>query len=96
MEERFAEWLGENLNISESSIGKYKRAIRAVTKDMEEEGVIEKDLYLVTSPTDFYRIKEKIFENKFFYDKDTRGNRMYSVAMNHYYEFLVSINSDAE
>lgn len=90
MEELFGKWLQTNKNLSQSSIGKYQRAIRAVSKDMNEEGVIDFDLYSITSAHQFYSLKKEIFGNDYFDSKDTRGNRMYSVTMNHYYEFLCS------
>lgn len=90
MEELFGKWLQTNKNLSQSSISKYQRAIRAVSKDMNEEGLIDFDLYSVTSSSVFYSLKKDIFDNDYFYSKNTRGNRMYSVAMNHYYEFLCS------
>lgn len=54
MEELFGKWLQTNKNLSQSSIGKYQRAIRAVSKDMNEEGVIDFDLYSITSAHQFY------------------------------------------
>ena len=90
MEKLFREWLEETTKLSESSIGKYIRAIRAITKDMLAEGVIDKDLYNVTSSIEFDSMKKDITSNKCFNLKDTKGNRMYSVAMNHYSEFLKS------
>ena len=50
MEKLFAEWLKNNTNLSDSSIGKYTRAIRAITKDMIAERIIDKDLYNIKSP----------------------------------------------
>lgn len=79
------------MNISDSSVNKYLRAIRAVTKDMFEEGIIDKDLYHISSALEFAKYRDKIFSNNFFIEKDTRGNRMYSVAMNHYLNFLEDI-----
>ena len=90
MEKLFREWLETNKKLSDSSIGKYTRAIRAITKDMLSEGVISKDLYDITSAVEFDNVMKIIFSDNFFSKKDTRGNRMYSVAMNHYYEFLES------
>lgn len=90
MEELFGKWLQANKNISQSSIEKYKRAIRAVSKDMNEEGLIDFDLYSITSAAKFYALKKEIINNEYFDKKDSRGNRMYSVAMNHYYDFLRS------
>ena len=90
MEELFREWLEASKKLSDSSIGKYTRAIRAITKDMLSEGVISKDLFNITSSVEFDTVMKIILSNNFFFKKDTRGNRMYSVAMNHYYEFLES------
>lgn len=91
MEELFGNWLMKNRNLSRNSVGKYQRAIRAVSKDMNEEGLIDFDLYSITSAKAFHSIKKEIINNNFFDSKDTRGNRMYSVALNHYYEFLSSL-----
>lgn len=90
MEELFGKWLKDNLNVSENTIGKYKRAINAVSKDMVEEGVIDKNLYLIVSSAEFEKVRESILDNTFFQKKDTKGSRMYSVAMKHYAEFLGS------
>lgn len=90
MEKFFREWLEGNTSLSESSIGKYTRAIRAITKDMLAEGIIDRDLYTVSSSKEFDVIMKDIVSNRFFELKDTKGNRMYSVAMRHYYDFLKS------
>lgn len=86
----FRKWLEETTKLSESSVGKYTCAIRAVTKDMLSEGVIDKDLYNISSSIEFDSILRDITSNRFFDLKDTKGNRMYSVALNHYSEFLKS------
>lgn len=90
MEKLFREWLEGTTKLSENSIGKYTRAIRAISKDMISENVIDKELYYITSSTEFDSVMKDIISNRFFHFKDSKGNRMYSVAMNHYYEFLKS------
>lgn len=92
MEKLFEKWLNNNSKLSDSSISKYCRAIRAISKDMIEEGVIDKDLYSITTYQDLTALKNIICNNKYFISKDTRGNRMYSVALNHYTNFLKSMN----
>ena len=88
MENQFGVWLKVNCNISDSAIGKYKRAIRAVSKDMIEEAVLQGDLYSISSWEKYESVKAKILANDFFIDKDTKGHRMYSCAMNLYSSFL--------
>lgn len=90
MEQLFRKWLEENTELSESSIGKYVGAIRTITKDMLSEGVINKNLYNVTSAAELCIIMKAIYSNSFFDKKDTRGNKMYSNALNQYYEYLKS------
>ncbi len=88
MENEFLLWMEINLSISENSRLKYARAIRAVSKDMINENVIDKQLYNISSPIEFESLSNVIFNNSYFISKDYRGNRMYSVAMNHYLDFL--------
>ncbi len=57
---------------------------------MISEGVINIDLYTVSSAVEFDSIIKDITANRYFELKDIKGNRMYSVAMHHYYEFLKS------
>lgn len=51
---------------------------------MISEGVINIDLYTVSSAVEFDSIIKDITANRYFELKDTKGNRMYSVAMHHY------------
>ena len=88
MEALFEKWLIETEKISESSTEKYVRSIRAVSKDMITEGVITQSLYKVKSYDTYCGLMNRIFENKFFIDKNERGNRMYSSAMKKYEKFL--------
>jgi hypothetical protein len=89
METLFKKWLKVNTMLSEISCDKYVRAIRAITIDMHNEGVLDYDLYNIKSALAFQKIMKIIYENSYFQDKDLRGNRMYSCAMNHYLEFLL-------
>lgn len=93
MEALFEKWLIETEKISESSTEKYVRSIRAVSKDMITEGVITQCLYNVKSYDTYCGLMDRIFENKFFIEKNERGNRMYSSAMKKYERFLLSFCS---
>lgn len=88
MEFLFRNWLKENTMLSESSCDKYVRAIHAISRDMQNEGVLDYDLYNIKSALAFQKIMEIISKNSYFRDKNTRGNNMYSCAMNRYLEFL--------
>ena len=69
MEELFRKWLHDNKNLSNSSVEKYIRAIRAVSRDMNEEGLYDFDLYSLSSSEQFYSLKNKIIENLFLQKK---------------------------
>lgn len=79
----FAMWMQQNTKLSDSSIGKYARAIATVSREMLEYGVISKDLQYMNL-AEFEGILPVIFANKQFIDKNTRGNKMYSNALKQY------------
>lgn len=93
----FEEWLeiiyvkSNGEKISEASIQKYSSAIGAVSKDMQEDNLIDKNI----EDMDLYELDiaiEKILNNTQFIIKDTTGNRMYSCALKRYRCYRYFIN----
>ena len=78
--EDFSEWMRENTTLSESSIGKYSRAVNTISEEMEEKGVIFKSL-LEMSSLELEIFIDKIFRNVDFIAKNTKGDRMYSIGL---------------
>lgn len=65
----------------------YESGLRVVSNDMLREGVISKPLNEMTILEYEFAII-KIFQNKFFNEKNLRGKRMYSNAVKQYQCFL--------
>lgn len=87
MLEQFAKWMGQNTQLSTSSVYKYKRAVNTISDDMMEVNIIHKSLF------DMNRFEldiaiNSIFLNPQFIAKNEKGNRMYSNSIKQYRYFL--------
>lgn len=88
MKDRFINWLKENKpDLKDSSIEKYSRAVRTIS----EQFVVGRSLYKIDSYDEAREVVEKIYDNAEFVQKNERGNRMYSNALDKYLEFLYSL-----
>ena len=82
--EAFSKWMSENATtLSESSIYKYTRGFNTISREMLEDGIIEKSL-LDMSFTELEIALIKIFNNEKFIAKNKKGNHMYSNALKQY------------
>lgn len=70
-----------------NSADHYESGLRAVSKDMLKEGVINKPLEEMTAP-ELEIAVFNIFHNDFFIKKNTKGKRMYSNSVKQYQCFL--------
>lgn len=84
-------WLTENTSLAESTILKYANAIETISKELIEYNVIDGSLYNIIDPIVLETLKLKYLSIPKFIVKDTRGNRMYSNALNHYKNYLNSL-----
>ena len=90
MKEKFSEWLEANSDLSSNSCDKYVRAVKQISKEMQEKGTISLPLYSIKNSNTFKEIMDKIFQDKDFIEKNGRGNRMYSRGLEYYLKFLRS------
>ena len=88
----FTEWLGQNSELSDSSISKYSGAVGTISKDMIAAGIIQKPLFNMNA-YELDNAIESVMKSQSFIDKNTRGNHMYSNALKQYRLF---INSTSE
>lgn len=91
----FARWLGENTRLSRSSIIKYSGAVRTISREMLEEGVIAKSLQDMGA-FELDLAIDAIMKNRNFIDKNIRGNHMYSNALKQYRYYSNSSREEAE
>lgn len=88
MSNEFIEWMIDKKGIAETSARKYVSAITVVSSDMIKRRIIAIDLYQCRSTVVLQDEVEKIRCDPYFQEKNRRGNNMYSVALNHYLEFI--------
>lgn len=84
--EKFRKWLEKNLNSKEITKKKYFDAINIISNEMTGWGFDNLDIYSLNET----QLIDKVMSSKGFIEKDKRGNRMYSAALNHYKKFLIS------
>ena len=87
----FYQWLSANTTLSASSIEKYARAVRTISREMDERSVISKPL-LNMSSFEIDIAVPAIMGDPYFMDKNIRGNHMYSNALKQYRMYLNAID----
>ena len=85
----FLQWLHANTSLSDSSIDKYCRAVKTVSKEMIQLGVIDKPLMEMESLELEIAIALISF-NPQFIAKDKRGNKMYSNSLKQFKYYYIS------
>ena len=91
----FSEWLSQNTNLSESSVGKYSGAIGTISKEMIQREVIPKPLENMT-PFELDLAIALTMSNGDFIAKNSRGNNMYSNALKQYRYFVHAVSEDID
>lgn len=86
----FSDWLSQNTKLSESSIEKYSGAIRTISREMYQQGTIQKPFENM-SPFELDLAIALTMNDPEFIAKNTRGNHMYSNALKQYRFFINSV-----
>jgi putative restriction endonuclease len=68
--------------------GKYSKTITTLSNHLKKQNISNTDLFSIDSYSETENLKELYFENNQLYEKNVRGNRMYSRAFDLYLEFL--------
>ena len=89
----FSQWMKNNSNLSESSVYKYTRAVNTISNEMLEQRIINKRL-LNMNIVELDIAINNIFNNMFFIEKNTRGDKMYSNALKQYRFFMQERSED--
>lgn len=91
----FSDWLSQNTELSESSVGKYSGAVGTISKEMHQKGTIQKPLENM-SPFELDLAIALTMSDSDFIAKNTRGNHMYSNALKQYRYFINAVTEDAD
>ncbi|WP_210402421.1 HNH endonuclease [Nautilia sp. PV-1] len=84
MKELFKNWLIKN-----NKPNRYANTITTISNDLQKVNYKDYDLYSITDPTIAKKIKNNYFKFNQYFDKNKRGNYMYSSAFDRYIEFLL-------
>lgn len=88
MNENYYNWLMINTHLKEISCKKYTNAIKTVSDEMIKLGIINKRIENCQNIIEYKALLEKILECSEFLEKDKRGNRMYSMSLRYYLQYL--------
>lgn len=96
IKEEYLDWLAKNpKGWSNATVVKYESAVRSVSNDMYNLGVINKSIYDMNRN----ELDVAIFfilKNKEFMKKDSKGNYMYSNGLKHFRSFIASTFEDCK
>jgi len=85
--EYFKQYIKITRGISDSTVKHYITAINTINTLLSKYNFPISDVFSVKSLSELNAIKIFLEQNEEFIQKDTVGNRMYSVAFNHFYRF---------
>ena len=87
MIELFKQYIKISRNVSDSTVKHYITAINTINTLLIKNNYPIQNVFDVSSFEELNSIRDYLNSNVEFIKKDTVGNRMYSVAFNHFYRF---------
>ncbi len=83
----YIKYLEDIAKVSDSSVKHYLEGLRYISKLLFQKGKVNESIYEIQSMDELIQIREYLQTDPEFVSVNTRGNRMYSVALNHYCRF---------
>lgn len=87
----FENWLKENKETI-TRPEKYSSTIKTISNHLKSKNIIDLNIYSKTDVDEVIKIKQRYFSFDEFYNRNIKGNRMYSRSLDLYIEFLESYN----
>lgn len=98
LKEYYIKYLEEIRVNSKTTVNHYLSALKIISEYLVQRKYIENSIYEITRLDRLQFIKEALYQDPAFVEKDERGHRMYSAAFNNYFRFAsgegLSKNSD--
>lgn len=85
--EYFKQYIKITRGVSDSTVKHYITAINTINTLLSKSNFPISDVFCVKSLPELNAVKTFLEQNEEFIQKDSVGNRMYSVAFNHFYRF---------
>lgn len=92
LKEYYTQYLEKIRGNSNSTIKHYLGALDFISTYLSQKKKIQNTIYEVTNLNDLQIIKEYLYQDPTFIDKDNRGHRMYSAGLNNYLRFAYGEN----
>jgi len=92
LKEYYTQYLRKIRGNSPSTIKHYLGALDTISAYLAEQRKIKNTLFEITDLNNLQIIKEDLFRDSNFIDKDERGHRMYSAGLNNYCRFAAGDN----
>lgn len=88
----YTKYLKKISNSSPLTITHYLGALDFISTYLSEKEKIKNTIYEITDLNDLQIIREYLYQDYTFMDKDERGHRMYSAGLNNYCRFALGEN----
>lgn len=89
LKEYFKQYIKINRQITDSSVNHYITALNSINTLLQKYDFPVKDIYKTYAIDELMLVKEFLWYNTEFLNKDSIGNNMYSVAFKHFYRFAL-------
>jgi len=87
LKEYYVRYLRDVRGSKDSTVNHYLGAMTTISKYLVQHHKIESTIYEIDSIAELEIIREFLFNQPDFIEKDTRGNNMYSAGLNNYLRF---------
>ena len=87
LEQYYRKYLVDVRGLSDSSVNHYLGALRTISKYLTGHEKLNESIFEIDEINDLEVIKEYLFNQRDFIEKDKRGNQMYSAGLNNYIRF---------
>lgn len=87
LKEYFSKYLLDVRKLKKSTVNHYLDALNNISKRLQKEGLVKKDIYEIGDLQQLFEVKDFLFTNLDFIESNKRGHQMYSTGLNNYCKF---------
>lgn len=92
LKDSYKRYLKEIRGLSDSSVGHYMTALNFISEVLKSRQLVVDDIFEIESISHLDMVREVLFKDLNFKEKDARGHQMYSAGLNNYYRFATGEN----
>lgn len=92
LQQYFESYLKNMRNLSDRAVAHYLSAISVMGDYLKGQGRLDRSFFEISEQDTLIEMKDALLNDAAFVEKDQRGNRMYSIALNHYIKFVEGEN----